>query len=125
LDLQPSKGTKFVASFDGGAITQGVGGLLLGSANDAVRLTARLRPASVARAVRILIEHEVVTLVWQRVFGIALGYEDVNDHGTHPPEESQLQIASPHATDTRIAKQTLYRGPCTLRHVKVSVRYPG
>ena len=27
-----------------------------------------------------LIEHEVVTLVAQRVFGIALRYEDINDH---------------------------------------------
>jgi len=27
-----------------------------------------------------LIEHEVVMLVGQRVFGIALGYEDLNDH---------------------------------------------
>src|SRR5213593_3424039 len=27
-----------------------------------------------------LIEHEVATLVAQRVFGIALGYEDLNDH---------------------------------------------
>ena len=26
------------------------------------------------------IEHEVATLVGQRVFGIALGYEDLNDH---------------------------------------------
>jgi hypothetical protein len=27
-----------------------------------------------------LIEHEVVTMIGQRVFGIALGYEDLNDH---------------------------------------------
>jgi hypothetical protein len=27
-----------------------------------------------------LIEHNVATLVRQRVFGIALGYEDFNDH---------------------------------------------
>jgi hypothetical protein len=27
-----------------------------------------------------LIEHEIVALVGQRVFGIALGYEDLNDH---------------------------------------------
>jgi hypothetical protein len=27
-----------------------------------------------------LIEHSVPTLVGQRVFGIALGYEDLNDH---------------------------------------------
>ena len=31
------------------------------------------------RAVPELIEHQVVTLVGQRVFGIALGYEDLND----------------------------------------------
>ena len=29
---------------------------------------------------RELIEHEVVTLIVQRVFGIVLGYEDLNDH---------------------------------------------
>ena len=27
-----------------------------------------------------LIEHDVATLIGQRVFGIALGYEDLNDH---------------------------------------------
>jgi hypothetical protein len=29
-----------------------------------------------------LIEHEVATLVGQRVFGLALGYEDLIDHDT-------------------------------------------
>ena len=32
------------------------------------------------RAARSSIEHEVKTLVGQRVFGLALGYEDLNDH---------------------------------------------
>ena len=34
-----------------------------------------------------LIEHEVVTLVGQRIFGIALGYEDLidHDHVRHDP----------------------------------------
>jgi hypothetical protein len=31
-------------------------------------------------AARKLIEHRVATLVGQRVFGIALGCEDINDH---------------------------------------------
>ena len=35
---------------------------------------------STSRANAELIEHEVVTLVGQRVFAIALGYEDLNDH---------------------------------------------
>jgi Transposase DDE domain group 1 len=32
------------------------------------------------RAAPELVEHRVATLVGQRVFGIALGYEDVSDH---------------------------------------------
>ena len=39
-----------------------------------------------------LIEHEVRTLVGQRVVGIALGYEDLNDHQTlrGDPEEPKV-----------------------------------
>ena len=33
-----------------------------------------------SEAERHLIEHDVATLIGQRVFGIALGYEDLNDH---------------------------------------------
>jgi hypothetical protein len=69
-----------VAGFDGGAITSDAGGLLLGSANDAVRLTERFAKCFHDARSPHLIEHEVVTLVGQRVFGIALGYEDLNDH---------------------------------------------
>jgi hypothetical protein len=37
-----------------------------------------------------LIEHEVVTLVGQRVFGIALGYEDLNDHDELRPDDGGI-----------------------------------
>ena len=69
-----------VAAFDGGWVTSDAGALLLGAADRAIGLTRRF--ASCFRDVRRaeLIEHEVVTLVGQRVFGIALGYEDLNDH---------------------------------------------
>jgi hypothetical protein len=76
----PVEGHEVVASFDGGAITSDAGGLLLGSADDAVRLTERFAACFHDARNRYLIEHEVVTLVGQRVFGIALGYEDLNDH---------------------------------------------
>src|ERR1700726_1840896 len=76
----PVEGRQVVAAFDGGAITSDAGALLLGAADGAIGLMRRL--ASWFHDVRRqhLIEHEVVTLLGQRVFGIALGYEDLNDH---------------------------------------------
>ena len=80
FEFAPVGGRAVVAAFDGGAITSDAGGLLLGSADDAVRLTERFAACFHDARNRYLIEHEVVTLVGQRVFGIALGYEDLNDH---------------------------------------------
>ena len=80
LGFAPVEGRKVVASFDGGAITSDAGGLLLGAADHAVKLTERLAACFDDARCADLIEHEVVTLVGQRVFGIALGYEDLNDH---------------------------------------------
>jgi len=86
-DFARVEGRSVVASFDGGAITSDAGGLLLGATDRAIGLVDRF--ASCFRDVRAatLIEHEVKTLIGQRVFGIALGYEDLNDHDTlrHDP----------------------------------------
>src|SRR5437763_7593612 len=76
----PVEGREVVAAFDGGAITSDAGALLLGAADRAIRLTQRLAACFHDVRRQELIEHEVVTLVGQRVFGIALGYEDLNDH---------------------------------------------
>jgi hypothetical protein len=69
-----------VAGFDGGAITSNAGALLLGPTDRAIGLVRRF--ASCFRDARMpeRTEHEVSTLVGQRVFGIALGHEDVVDH---------------------------------------------
>lgn len=69
-----------VAAFDGGAVTSDAGGLLLGATDRAIRLVDRLAGCFSDQRRPDLIEHEVRTLVSQRVFGIALGYEDLNDH---------------------------------------------
>ena len=69
-----------VSSFDGGSMTSDAGGLLLGSTARAIGLIERFAGCFVDRRDRRLIEHEVGTLVGQRVFGLALGYEDLNDH---------------------------------------------
>ena len=78
--FEPVEGRAVVAAFDAGAITSDAGALLLGATDHTIRMMDRL--AACLHDVRCpeLIEHQVVTLVGQRVFGIALGYEDLNDH---------------------------------------------
>ena len=86
------EGRSVVAEFNGGAVTSDAGGLLLGAADKGIGLVRRLagcfRDARDGR----FIEHTVATLVGQRVFGIALGYEDLNDHDDlrHDPVMSVL-----------------------------------
>ena len=74
------EGRPVVAEFDGGALTSDAGGLLLGAADRRLDLVRRI--AGCFRDARDprLVEHSVATLIGQRVFGIALGYEDLNDH---------------------------------------------
>jgi hypothetical protein len=74
------EGREVVAAFDGGAVTSDAGALLLGAADRAIGMMARLAACFHDERRQDLIEHEVVTLLGQRVFGIALGYEDLNDH---------------------------------------------
>jgi len=74
------EGRAVVAAFDGGRITSDAGALLLGAADRAVGLIDRFAGCFTDGRCAALIEHEVETLVGQRVFGLALGYEDLNDH---------------------------------------------
>jgi len=74
------EGRAVVASFDGGRITSDAGALLLGSADRVIGLTRRLGACFADARNPAFVEHEVETLVMQRLVGIALGYEDLNDH---------------------------------------------
>ena len=69
-----------VAGFDGGRITSDAGGLLLGLTERAIGLVGRFARCFVDARNPDLIEHEVRTLVGQRILALALGYEDLNDH---------------------------------------------
>src|SRR3954470_5513505 len=76
----PVEGRDVVAAFDAGAISSEGGALLLGATDRAIRMMDRFAACFHDTRCQERIEHEVVTLVSQRVFGIALGYEDLNDH---------------------------------------------
>jgi hypothetical protein len=69
-----------VAAFDGGKVTSDAGALLLGATDRAIGLMTRFAACFDDGRDPAQIEHRVEAMVAQRVFGIALGYEDLNDH---------------------------------------------
>src|SRR5690606_9835650 len=69
-----------VAGFDGGTSTSDAGGRLRGPTDRAIGLIERFARCFEDSRSPELIEHEVKTLVGQRVLALALGYEDLNDH---------------------------------------------
>ena len=103
LDFGIVEGRAVVAAFDAGAVTSDVGALLLGATDRAIRMMDRL--ASCFHDVRCpeLIEHQVVTLVGQRV-GLSISHDIiVKQHGgsievdTQPGEFTEFRIVLPRA----------------------------
>src|SRR4051794_25777937 len=80
LDFGMVEGRRVVAAFDGGAVTSDAGALLLGAADKAIGLIERFAACFEDGRSPDRVEHEIATMVGQRVFGIALGYEDLVDH---------------------------------------------
>jgi hypothetical protein len=80
FDFGTVEGRCVEAAFDAGLVTSDAGALLLGATDRAIRMMDRFASCFHDERRPEWIEHEVVTLVGQRVFGIALGYEDLNDH---------------------------------------------
>jgi hypothetical protein len=81
------EGRRVVAGFDGGAITSDAGALLLGATDRAIGLVRRFTACFVDDRSPDRVEHDLETLVGQRVLALALGYEDLIDHDTlrHDP----------------------------------------
>jgi len=69
-----------VGRFDGGRITSDGGGLLLREVDRRIGLLDRLAGCFTDYRNPNSVEHGVRALVAQRVYGLALGYEDLNDH---------------------------------------------
>ncbi len=80
FEFAPIESRRVVAGFDGGAITSNAGALLLGATDRAIGVVRRFAACFRDARAPERIEHAVATLVGQRVFGIALGHEDLVDH---------------------------------------------
>ena len=73
-------GRDVVDRFDGGEITSDAGGVLLREVEQRTRILGRLSECFTDHRDPDRIEHSVEALIKQRVLGLCLGYEDLNDH---------------------------------------------
>jgi hypothetical protein len=80
FEFHPLGGREVRGRFDGGAITSDAGGLLLREVEKRTRIVAQFAACFRDHRDPARIEHTVEELVAQRVYALALGYEDLNDH---------------------------------------------
>jgi hypothetical protein len=71
---------EIVARFDGGAISSDGGAFLLRETDRRLNLLPRLADCFLDGRNQQQIEHTVLAMLSQRIYGLALGYEDLNDH---------------------------------------------
>lgn len=69
-----------VARFEGGEITSHAGGLLLREVDGRIGLLKRLSKCFLDGRQQRGVRHSVREMLSQRVYGLVLGYEDLNDH---------------------------------------------
>jgi len=123
FDFEGFEKRSVVASFDGGAITSDAGALLLRETDRVIGLTKRAAKCFTDHRDPKRVEHAVETLVAQRIHGIALDYEDLNDHDDlrHDPALALLSTTlEPRARNVAplAGKSTLQR----LEHIPGSPR---
>lgn len=108
-----------VARFDGGAITSDGGALLLGETDRRLRLLSRLTACFEDRRNPWFTLHSVRELLTQRIFGLALGYEDLNDHDQLRNDPLLAVLAG-----KREAGQEPLAGKSTLNRLELSSETP-
>jgi hypothetical protein len=116
------EGRAVVAAFDGGAITSDAGALLLGATDRVIRLVDRVASCFVDQRSQAHVEHSVATLVGQRIIGIALGYEDLNDHETLRHDPLMAVLAG--KLEARRADCAAVAGKSTLNRLELSKPEP-
>jgi len=90
---------EILADFTGGTLTSDGGGLLLREVEKRSGVLSRFAKCFTDHRKQDLIEHSVLDLVSQRVFGIALGYEDLNDHDDLSRDQLlAIMVGKPDAT---------------------------
>lgn len=76
------KGKKVVGCFDGGSISSDGGVILLKEMDKKLNLLTSVAKIIPDKRNQKMIDHEIINMIRQRIYGLALGYEDLNDHDT-------------------------------------------
>src|SRR2546422_3980926 len=112
------------AQFDGGAITSDGGGLLLREVEKRTGILRRFATCFTDYRNPDLIEHRVEELVAQRVYGLALGYEDLNDHDELRKDPLlAVLVEKSDPSETLAGKSTLNRLELTRATASAKERY--
>jgi hypothetical protein len=111
------------ADFDGGTITSNAGALLLGQLDRGVGLIRRFASCFSDRRNPLLVEHRLETLLGQRIFGLALGYEDLVDH-EELRKDPVMAVLAGKLQPTRADCQPL-AGKSTLNRLEHASAVPG
>src|ERR1700680_4822568 len=122
FDFAPVGRGEVVGSCDGGAMTSDAGALLLRATDRRIGVIDRLAKCFIDHRDQDLIEHSVATLVGQRVVGIALGYEDLNDHDELRHDPVLAVLAS--KLEARRADCAPLAGKSTLNRLELSRAEP-
>jgi hypothetical protein len=104
LEFQGLTRRTVVASFDGGTLSSDGGVLLIAEVDRRLGLLEQFAACFKDHRNPALVEHSLEELVRQRVFGLALGYEDLNDHDelrTDPLLAAGVGKADPTGSDRR------------------------
>jgi Transposase DDE domain group 1 len=107
------------ARFDGGTMTSDAGALLLRQTDRRMNVLARLAECFEDRRKPWLITHTVQEMVAQRVYALALGYEDLSDHD-QLREDPLLALLS---GKRRVGQEAL-AGKSTLNRLELSTETP-
>jgi hypothetical protein len=78
--MKEQRGRGVQVDFSAGQVSSDGGGLLLRQADKRILLTQRLSACFTDHREQSKVEHELEELIAQRVYGLSLGYEDLNDH---------------------------------------------
>jgi hypothetical protein len=110
LRFQEVAGREVVGRFDGGALTSDGGAVLLREVERSTEILQQF--AGCFRDYRdpLRVRHSVAALIRQRVYGLALGYEDLNDHDALRHDPLFAVLAEADDLDAPLAgKSTLNR----------------
>jgi hypothetical protein len=99
-----------VARFDGGAISSDGGSVLLRETDQRLNLLPRLAECFLDGRAQDRVDHSILEMVSQRVYGLALGYQDLNDHEQLRKDPLLAMFAGREELDKPLAgKSTLNR----------------